>query len=183
VFLGVDIGSISVKFVLFVPPGGGPVPEEAMATFQSPEPIVLPGGGRVFLLSYDRLLGDPNRKVPERLRHWLRALCASRVTGVAVTGKAGKHLSEKLSAHYENDFRCLVKAALHCVPCRTTNGDPLTRSGYVSAGRHLRRVWARVSIYPFAGWKNCIASLLSRIILAVAGAALAVGMRGCRKRL
>ena len=63
-FLGVDIGSISVKFVLFVPPGGGTVPEEARATFLATEPIALPGGGRVYLLSYDRLLGDPNRKVP-----------------------------------------------------------------------------------------------------------------------
>jgi predicted CoA-substrate-specific enzyme activase len=116
VFLGVDIGSISVKFVLFVPPGGGTVPEEAVATFQNPEPIALPEGGRVYLLSYDRLLGDPNRKVPEKLSYWLRALCASRVTGVAVTGKAGKHLSEKLSVHYENDFRCLVKAVTAAYP-------------------------------------------------------------------
>jgi predicted CoA-substrate-specific enzyme activase len=116
VFLGVDIGSISVKFVLFVPPGGGTVPEEAVATFQNPEPIALPEGGRVYLLSYDRLLGDPNRKVPEKLSYWLHALCASRVTGVAVTGKAGKHLSEKLSVHYENDFRCLVKAVTAAYP-------------------------------------------------------------------
>ncbi len=115
-FLGIDIGSISVKFVLFMTPGDGKVPEEAVATFQNPEPIVLPEGGRVYLLSYDRLLGDPNRKVPEKLRYWLNALCASRVTGVAVTGKAGKHLSEILSVHYENDFRCLVKAVTSAYP-------------------------------------------------------------------
>jgi hypothetical protein len=65
VFLGVDIGSISVKFALFVPPGGGPVSEEVLGTFQNPEPIGIPGRGQAYLLSYDRLLGDPNRKVPE----------------------------------------------------------------------------------------------------------------------
>jgi predicted CoA-substrate-specific enzyme activase len=116
VFLGVDIGSISVKFVLFVPPEAGPVPEEARNSFQRPEPIELPGWGRVYLLSYDRLLGDPNRKVPARLTHWLHALGASRVAAVAVTGKAGKHLADKLSAHYENDFRCLVKAVTAAYP-------------------------------------------------------------------
>ena len=115
-FLGIDIGSISVKFVLFVPPGGGTVSEEARAAFHTPEPIALPGGGQVYLLSYDRLLGDPNRKVPERLKSWMHALRASGVTGVAVTGKAGKHLAEKLSAHYENDFRCLVKAVTAAYP-------------------------------------------------------------------
>jgi predicted CoA-substrate-specific enzyme activase len=115
VFLGVDIGSISVKFALFVPPGDGPVPDEVLGTFRSPVPIGIPGGGQAYLLSYDRLLGDPNRKVPERLKHWLGELGVSRVKSVAVTGKAGKHLSDKLSAHYENDFRCLVKAvtAIH----------------------------------------------------------------------
>ncbi|HSL92950.1 MAG TPA: acyl-CoA dehydratase activase, partial [Candidatus Limnocylindrales bacterium] len=63
-----------------------------------------------------RLLGDPNRKVPARLMHWLHTLGASCVAAVAVTGKAGKHLAEKLSAHYENDFRCLVKAVTTAYP-------------------------------------------------------------------
>ncbi len=115
-FLGVDIGSISVKFALFVPPGGGPVSEEVVGTFRNPEPIEIPGRGQSYLLSYDRLLGDPNRKVPERLRYWLGVLGASRVPSLAITGKAGKHLSEKLAAHYENDFRCLVKAVTAIYP-------------------------------------------------------------------
>ncbi|PWB67175.1 MAG: hypothetical protein C3F14_02875 [Deltaproteobacteria bacterium] len=116
VFLGVDVGSISVKFALFVPPGEGPVAEEALGAFQDRDPIDVPGGGKAYLLSYDRLLGDRNRRVPQRLRHWLKVLGASRVAGVAVTGKAGKHLAERLSAHYENDFRCLVKAVASVHP-------------------------------------------------------------------
>ncbi|HZW35609.1 MAG TPA: acyl-CoA dehydratase activase, partial [Candidatus Deferrimicrobiaceae bacterium] len=90
--------------------------EEVLGAFQNRDPIDLPGGGKAYLLSYDRLLGDRNRKVPQRLRHWLKTLGASRVAGVAVTGKAGKHLAEKLSAHYENDFRCLVKAVASVHP-------------------------------------------------------------------
>ncbi|MDA8123242.1 MAG: acyl-CoA dehydratase activase [Deltaproteobacteria bacterium] len=115
-FLGVDVGSISVKFALFVPPGTDPVPGEVRGRFQDPEPIALREGGLAYVLSYDRLLGDPGRKVPERLAHWLEALGSSRVAGVAVTGKAGKRLSESLDANYENDFRCLVKAVSAACP-------------------------------------------------------------------
>ena len=115
VFLGIDIGSISVKFALFVPPGDGPARKDIPGISGDTEAVDIPGGGRAYILSYDRLLGDPNRKVPELMRHWLGKLGASDVQAVAVTGKAGKHLSERLSAHYENDFRCLVKAvtAIH----------------------------------------------------------------------
>jgi predicted CoA-substrate-specific enzyme activase len=115
VFLGIDVGSISVKFALFVPPGGKTVSEKVAGTFRNPGPIEIPGGGRAYILSYDRLLGDPNRKVPELLRHWIGMIGDYGVPSVAITGKAGKHLSERLPAHYENDFRCLVKAvtAIH----------------------------------------------------------------------
>ncbi|HEY7586829.1 MAG TPA: acyl-CoA dehydratase activase [Candidatus Deferrimicrobiaceae bacterium] len=114
-FLGIDIGSISVKFALFVPPGDGPARKDIPGISGDTEAVDIPGGGQAYILSYDRLLGDPNRKVPELMRHWLGKLGASDVQAVAVTGKAGKHLSERLSAHYENDFRCLVKAvtAIH----------------------------------------------------------------------
>jgi len=116
VFLGVDIGSISVKFALFVPQGGDPVPGEVRAAFQDPEAVALECGGVAHILSYDRLLGDPDGKVPERLREWIAVLGAARVEGIAVTGKAGKRLCERLGAHYENEFRCLVKAVAAAHP-------------------------------------------------------------------
>ncbi|MBI5342753.1 MAG: hypothetical protein HZB63_05480 [Deltaproteobacteria bacterium] len=109
-FLGVDIGSISVKFALFVPHGEDPVPGEVRASFQDPEAVALEDGGVAHILSYDRLLGDPDRKVPERLREWIDRLGAARLEGIAFTGKAGKRLCERLGAHYENEFRCLVRA-------------------------------------------------------------------------
>ncbi len=115
-FLGIDIGSISVKFVLYVPPGDGAARGEIPGISGNTEAVDIPGGGKAYILSYDRLMGDPNRKVPELLRHWLGELGASGVKTVAVTGKAGKHLSERLSAHYENDFRCLVKAVTAIYP-------------------------------------------------------------------
>ena len=109
-FLGIDIGSISVKFALLVPRGGDPVPPEIRAAFQDPEGIDMEGGGVAYILSYDRLLGDPDLKVPVRMREWRDIIGASRIEGTAVTGKAGKRLCERLGAIYENEFRCQVKA-------------------------------------------------------------------------
>jgi predicted CoA-substrate-specific enzyme activase len=109
-YLGVDIGSISMKFALYVPPGAVPVPADVLASFQDREVIPLSDGAVAFILSYDRLMGDPDRKVAARLEDWIRRLGPGNVEGVAVTGKAGKRLREFIGAHYENEFRCLVKA-------------------------------------------------------------------------
>ena len=115
-FLGVDIGSTSMKFALLVPRGSDTVPEEIRAAFQDPEAISTADGGVAHVLSYDRHLGDPDRLVPERMQGWLDLLGASRVKGIVVTGKAGKRLCESLGAIYENEFRCLVKAVTSMHP-------------------------------------------------------------------
>jgi len=109
-FLGIDVGSISMKFVLFIEAGGAVPPPEVLKTFLSPEPVPLGASGTGYLLSYDRLLGDPMRRVPERFRSWIAALGEERVSGVAVTGKSGRQLAPLVGGAYENDFRCLVKA-------------------------------------------------------------------------
>jgi len=108
-FLGIDVGSISMKFVLYRPPGGAPLPEPVRSGFLSAEPASLAGGGESYLLSYDRIQGDPNRKVPERLAVWLSRIGKEKVLGVAVTGKSGPQLASAIGALYENDFRCLVR--------------------------------------------------------------------------
>jgi len=108
-YIGVDVGSISVKFALVTLPSDSPISEAIRATFLSSEPATLPGEARAYLLSYDRLLGDPNRKVPERLGEWIDRIGAGRIRGVAFTGKSGARLAQNLGARYENDFRCLVR--------------------------------------------------------------------------
>ena len=111
-FLGIDVGSISMKFALYVPPGAPPVPDVVAHASASADasPVPLADGGRAYVLSYDRLLGDPGRRVPERLRAWLDVIGAERVRGMALTGKSGRQLAASLGIDYENDFRCLVKA-------------------------------------------------------------------------
>ena len=113
--IGVDVGSISLKFALVALPSESPLPEEIRNAFLTPDPEMLPGGAHAYLLSYDRLLGDPNRKVPERLGEWVGRIGAGRIRGVAFTGKSGTRMAQELEARYENDFRCLVRGvtAIH----------------------------------------------------------------------
>jgi len=115
VHIGVDVGSISLKFALVALPSESPLPEEIRNAFLTPDPEMLPGGAHAYLLSYDRLLGDPNRKVPERLGEWVGRIGAGRIRGVAFTGKSGTRMAQELEARYENDFRCLVRGvtAIH----------------------------------------------------------------------
>jgi predicted CoA-substrate-specific enzyme activase len=109
VFIGVDIGSISVKFALVALHSDPLLPEETRSAFLSADPTALPGNARAYLLSYDRIQGDPNRKVPERLKEWIGTIGPERIRGVAVTGKGGGRVAQALGARYENDFRCLVR--------------------------------------------------------------------------
>ncbi len=115
-FLGIDVGSISMKFALYAPPGAPPVPAGIAEAVRGSAPVPLAGGGRAYLLSYDRLLGDPGRRVPERLQGWVDAIGAERLRGMALTGKGGRQLAALLGIGYENDFRCLVKAVTAANP-------------------------------------------------------------------
>ncbi len=107
--LGIDIGSISVKFALVVLPSDPPLPEEVLSVFLSNDMAALPGDMSAYLLSYDRIQGDPNRKVSERLAEWIETIGPERIRAVAMTGKSGGRLAQALGARYENDFRCLVR--------------------------------------------------------------------------
>jgi predicted CoA-substrate-specific enzyme activase len=115
-FLGIDVGSISMKFVLFLKGSESEPSPEVRGTFLSPDPLTLGTAGRGYLLSYDRLLGDPMRKVPERLRQWIEVLGEGNVSGVSITGKSGRQLAPLVGGGYENDFRCLVKAVTAAHP-------------------------------------------------------------------
>ncbi len=128
--VGIDVGSISMKFALYVPPGGEPVPETARALFGSPEPAPLPCGGTGWILSYDRLQGDPDGKVAERLAEWTGRLGTERIRGVAVTGKGGQRLAGLLGARYENDFRCLIRGV--------TALDPGVRTVFEMGGENSK---------------------------------------------
>lgn len=110
-----------MKFVLYVPAGEASPPDGALASFLESGPVPLAvGGGELFLLSNERVLGDPGKKVTDRLRCWLDALGDGRVAGIVFTGRSGRQIAQSLGGKYENDFRCLVKGvAATCPEVRT----------------------------------------------------------------
>jgi len=130
--LGIDVGSISMKFSLVLPEGSGELPADLRETFLDRDAVTLPGVGKGYILSYDRLLGDPVRKVPERLRRWLALLGEGNVRGIAVTGRSGRQLAPLIGATYENDFRCLVKAV--------TSAHPEVRTIFEMGGENAKVV-------------------------------------------
>ncbi len=140
-FLGIDVGSISMKFALYLPEGSGEPSPALRGKFLDPEGLALPGGARGYLLSYDRLLGDPVRKVPERLREWIAILGEGRVRRIAVTGRNGRQLASLIGASYENDFRCLVKAV--------TSSHPEVRTIFEMGGENAKVI--RLEASPAGG--------------------------------
>jgi predicted CoA-substrate-specific enzyme activase len=127
-----DVGSISMKFVLLLERGETLPPPEILDTFLSREPVALGEAGTGYLLSYDRLLGDPMRKVPGRLRQWIDILGNGSVTGVSITGRSGRQLAPLVGGGYENDFRCLVKAV--------TSAHPEVRTIFEMGGENAKVV-------------------------------------------
>lgn len=129
-FLGIDVGSTSMKFVAYFPEGEE-LPSPALrASFSDPEPIRPATGGALFLLSNDRVLGDPGKRVPDRLREWLDALGEGRVAGVVFTGRSGRQLAAAMGGKYENDFRCLVKGVV--------STDPSVRTIFEMGGENAK---------------------------------------------
>ncbi len=105
-----------MKFVLFVPKGEEFPQGAVREAFIDPEPVPAVSGGDLFLMSNDRILGDPGTRVPERLRAWFGTLGPERVAGVVFTGRSGRQIAETLGGAYENDFRCLVRGVVATCP-------------------------------------------------------------------
>jgi hypothetical protein len=103
-FLGIDVGSISMKFALYLPEGSVDPSPELRSKFLDPEAVELPGGGKGYVLSYDRLLGDPVRKVPERLREWIGILGNGRALPIQhSSGAPGLFVTKVSESHRRDD--------------------------------------------------------------------------------
>jgi predicted CoA-substrate-specific enzyme activase len=105
-----------MKFVSFVPAGEKAPPEALRASFIDAEPLDCGSGGALYLLSNERVLGDPGSRVPERLREWISALGPERIDGIVFTGRSGRQIAETLGGKYENDFRCIVRGVVATCP-------------------------------------------------------------------
>jgi predicted CoA-substrate-specific enzyme activase len=120
VCLGIDIGCISLKSALVGTADDTDLfsrlatdhPELFHAPAGSP---VLAGDKPVLVTCYRRINGSPSEATRELLDELLAALPRDRVSGVRVTGSAGRLIGQALAAPFENEFKAIARGlgALH----------------------------------------------------------------------
>ena len=120
VCLGIDIGCISLKSALV----GGADDLDLLTSLANDHPdlfvlgdegCVLAGERPVLVTRYRRIKGSPSDAVRALLDDLFAVLPRERVTGVRVTGSAGRLIGQALAAPFENEFKAIVRglSALH----------------------------------------------------------------------
>jgi predicted CoA-substrate-specific enzyme activase len=119
IYLGLDVGSVSVKLALL----GAPADRPAMAEMarRSDGLFISPGGTEgldsapILISRYERVKGRPVEVVGRLLRSTLALLPEGSPAGVRITGSGGKLVSNLLGIKSENEFKAVACAfgALH----------------------------------------------------------------------
>jgi len=109
--LGIDIGTVSVKWVLAGP--GGTIEKLAESGGNGLEKIIeIPGESSVaFAISeYRRVGGNPVTAVKETVRRVSEKVGWENIGGIVLTGSSSGVIGEKLSIPVENEFKTVAKA-------------------------------------------------------------------------
>jgi predicted CoA-substrate-specific enzyme activase len=113
IWIGIDVGAISVKLAVFIRDGqdNDPVSELAAGDlFFVPEKIDVSSVEGCFLFSrYARHHGDASEKVTYLLRELFRIFNENRVAGVWITGSGGKRLQKRWGFPYVNEYRAAAE--------------------------------------------------------------------------
>ena len=115
IFVGIDIGTVSVKIALIFDSGS----KESFTAKAAALNLVrqYPRGiesnaeiaSQVFVLPYHQIKGNPIAVTHRMLASLYRVVSADRISGVRVCGSGGKLLSELLDINYENEFRAIAR--------------------------------------------------------------------------
>jgi len=106
-FLGIDIGSVSVKIVLLSPVGA--IHELPLQLQNAPTKLILHH-------SYTRSEGQPYKVLLEELLKLFQNYDSREIAGVATTGTGGKLASELLGGRFINEVISQVKATSFLYP-------------------------------------------------------------------
>ncbi len=115
VFIGVDVGSVSVKVAAVADAEDRPDFERICSEsdlFFSVKSVDSPGflGDRPVLISrYARTMGEPTQVVYRFLKSVNSFLAPEKIGGIRVTGTGGKLVSELLGVECENEFRAVAE--------------------------------------------------------------------------
>lgn len=116
--VGIDVGSVSLKFVVL----GSPGDLGAMEGLARANPDLFRGpfftaDGRPFLCSpYHRIKATPFQATRELLERWLDAFPDGILKGIRVTGSGAKLVGEVLGVEVENEFKAVAEGVGSCLP-------------------------------------------------------------------
>lgn len=122
VFLGIDVGTVSLKIALIEEDGSGGAPANVGGQdglFHRPDGDggALPDGKtRVLVSGYVRIKGNPVAATYNLLKKVTAAVGPEAITGARVCGSGGKLIGQLLDINYENDFRAIARGVGELYP-------------------------------------------------------------------
>ena len=117
IFLGIDVGMVSVKIALVSVEGSRTLLEEATSASDLFQPLSdgesLNGdlAERLRVTRYRRIRGQPARATYDLLREILAVIPAADIAGVRACGTGGSLIARLLGVNCENEFRALARGA------------------------------------------------------------------------
>ncbi len=121
IFVGIDLGSVSVKAALVSRgPADAPFFEKcsALPLFQSVRKVTGPDGNdcHLAITRYSRIAGNPLKQTRTLLENLLEQIGESSFGGVAGTGMGASLLASEFGISRQNEFRALCKAVEMLLP-------------------------------------------------------------------
>ncbi|MGD0309332.1 MAG: acyl-CoA dehydratase activase [Acidobacteriota bacterium] len=121
IFIGIDLGSVSVKAALFSrDPADTPffIKHSTDPRFQSVRNLVAPSGEESWfaVTRYARIAGNPLKQTRELLEDLVALMDRSRLGAVAGTGRGVNLLNSEFGISKQNEFRALCKAVELLLP-------------------------------------------------------------------
>lgn len=122
VFLGVDIGTVSLKVVALADEASGDILSHAVERcdlLRRPSQNELSNpklSAQLLLGAYTRIKGSPVNATYELLNRILEVIPPERVEGIRVCGSGGGLVGQRLGVNYENDFRAVARGVGEMYP-------------------------------------------------------------------
>jgi activator of 2-hydroxyglutaryl-CoA dehydratase len=117
IFLGIDVGTVSVKIALVSDQNSHKILQGASKSedlFYRPsyqEKINEKISSNVLVTKYHRLKGSPVRGTYRFLKRIMEIIPAGEIKGARVCGSGGRLIGEILGINYENEFRAVAHGA------------------------------------------------------------------------
>lgn len=118
IYLGIDIGSVSVKIAGFAVLKGdefSPLDLNGNSHFHWSD-HKTPDGHPIFLSNYRRLHGKPAKTTVELLENLVGSLNGASIKGIGITGSGIHAIQDLIPAVDENEFRAITLAVSHFFP-------------------------------------------------------------------